>query len=115
MSEASAGSIDVAIGVEDGKVIARWHIPSTMIAFDPQNAFNIGEALARAAHEARFPGEALTDGSYLAAQIRARITEDVRDRLVTRVALMLNSLRASRHTNGELALQIVDVILVEVG
>lgn len=114
MSE-SQSNVDIALGVQEGRVVMRWHEPTTIIQFDPQNAFELGEAIARAAHEARFGEVAPADGSYIANQVRARITGEIHDRLVIRASLMLNSLRSSKQTNGEVALQLVDVILAEVG
>jgi hypothetical protein len=106
-------SIDVVIGVVDGKVVARWHEPTAQIVFDPQNAMQVGEALARAAHEARF-GVAPTDESYVAAQVRARITEAFRARAINRVTLMLGSMERQRRTPAYIAMQIVDAILRDV-
>ena len=55
---------------------------------------------------------AQSDGSYIAQQVKARITEELRDRMVARVALMLNSI--GRKSHGEQAMMIVDTILAEV-
>ena len=106
-------NVDVALGVEDGKVVMKWQQPTACIIFDPQNAFQIGEAMARAAHEARF-GVAPTDESYLAAQIRARITENLRVKAINRVTLMLRAGSLEGKTPGYRATAIVDAILREV-
>lgn len=109
------GNIDVAVGVVEGKVVAQWHRPVTQIVFDPQNAFQIGEALARAAHEARFPGEKLpSDRSYLAEQVRAKLTEDLRVRMINRVSLMMQGEQFRTWTPGKQALHLVDAIFREV-
>lgn len=109
----AADSVDVAIGVVDGRVVARWRDPTSEIVFDPQNAFQIGEAMARAAHEARF-GVAPTDESYIAGQIRARVTENLRVRAINRVVLMLGSMERQGKAPGHIAAQLVDAILREV-
>jgi hypothetical protein len=49
--------------------------------------------MARSAHRARFPDEKMPDDfSYLAQQIKQRLTDDMRDRLQIRIATMLPSL-----------------------
>ena len=73
------------------------------------------EALARVAHKVRFGEEAPTDASYLAQQIKSRLTEQMRDKMVTRVALMLTGMIRQDKTHGYMALQIVDSIFSEVG
>ena len=45
-------SVQVAIGVVDGKVVATWHQPMSEIVFDPKNAYSVGMHMARAAMEA---------------------------------------------------------------
>jgi hypothetical protein len=115
MAEEKDASIDVAVGVVDGKVVAQWHRPTARIVFDPQNAFQIGEALARAAHEARFPGEKLPqDGSYIARQVRAKLTEDLRVRMINRVSLMMQGEQFRTWTPGKQAMHLVDAIFREV-
>lgn len=109
-----AMNVDVAIAVVDGKVVAQWYQPTHQIVFDPQNAFQVGEALARAAHQARFPGEALSDRSYIAEQVRARATEDARVRCINRCSIMMASDNFRTWTPGKQAMHLVDAILREV-
>ena len=116
MSEHIPGNVDIAIGIGDGgKVVMRWHQSCNRIDFEPQNAFEIAEGLARTAHKARFGEEPPDDRSYLAQQIKSKLTEKVRDRMVIRVANMLGSLRCNDKTDGYIALQIVDSIFAEIG
>lgn len=115
MTEELHGNVDIAIGIgEGGKVVARWNKPCNRIDFDPQNAFDIAEALARTAHKARFGEDPPDDKSYLAQQIKSRLTEQMRDKMVARVALMLTSMIRKDKTHGYMALQIVDSIFAEV-
>ena len=113
MSEAqqNTGNVDVAVGVVQGKVVAKWHQPTNQIVFDPQNAFEVGEALARAGHEARFGTKPAADASYIAEQVRARVTEELRDHMVARVALVLPQLMERKWTPGRTALEVVDICL----
>lgn len=107
-------NIDVAIGVVDGKVVAKWHQPTTTIVFEPQAAFQIGEAMARAAHAARFPGDKLDDRSYIAQQVRSRNIEDIRVRVINRVSIMLETEQFRLWTPGKRAMHLVDAVLREV-
>ena len=107
-------NVDVAIGVVEGKVVAKWPDPITQIEFDPQNAYQIGEALARAAHEARYGAKPESDESYIAGQVRSRVTEDLRVKMVQRIALMLGSMERHRRTPGQIAMALVDAMLREV-
>jgi hypothetical protein len=105
---------ELAMGIEDGKVLVRFKDKVAWVAFDPDNAFHVAEAMARLAHEVKFGEKPQTDQSYIAQQVRARLTEDLRDRMVTRVSLMLASLKSQNKTDGYTAMQIVDTIFAEV-
>lgn len=106
--------VDVAIGVQDGKVIAKWQMPTAQIVFDPQNAYRIGEALARAAHEAQHGVAVQSDESYLAEQVRARIGDQWRARMINRFVRMFGSMERQRKTPAYIAEQMVDALLREI-
>lgn len=107
-------NVEIALNDVQGKVVMLWHQPRQHIVFDPQDAFNFAEQVARAAHRARFPGERLPDDfSYLAQQVRERLTDEMRDRLVLRVRTMLPSLMQKNDPNY-MAAQIVDTIFSSV-
>lgn len=108
------GKTEVAIGVNSGRVIWRFPQAVTWVAHDPQNAFDIAEATARAAHEARFGTKAPSDGSYIAQQVKARVTEDLRNRMVIRAAVMMRSLVRQERDPDYIARQLVDTIFSEV-
>ena len=115
MIEEIHGDTDIAIGIgEGGKVVMSWHRQCNRIDFDPQNAFEIAEGLARTAHKARFGENAPDDTSYLAQQIKSRLTEQMRDKMVQRVAIMLTSMIRQEKSHGYMALQIVDTVFAEV-
>lgn len=105
----------IYVSDDSGDVILRFAKPVDWAKFSPDEAFKVGEAIARAAHKARFGEEAPSDGSYLGQQIRARTTEQVRDKMIARVALLLKNMQNGNKTPGYWALQIVDSILAEVG
>jgi len=109
-----SGSVDVAIGISQGKVLIHWQRPTTYIAFDPQNAYEFGEMMARTAHKARFGEDAPDDRSYLAQQIRARVTEELRDRMVIRTMHVIRSLQEKNKSPDFVAKEVVDTIFAEV-
>lgn len=103
-------NVDIALNDHKGKVIMLFPRPVPHIVFEPQGAFNVAENLARCAHKARFPGESLPeDFSYLAQQVKQRLTDEMRDRLVVRVRSMLPSLLERKDLNY-VSLQLVDTI-----
>jgi hypothetical protein len=112
--KSKSGGVDVAIGIHEGKVVIHWHQPMTHISFDPQNAFEFGEQMARVAHKARFGTDAPSDGSYLAQQVRQRLTEDLRNRMVMRAMHVIRSLQESGRSPDFVAKELVDTIFAEV-
>lgn len=115
MSEASAPvnmteSVDIALKTHQGKVVMHWHRMRDSMVFEPDSAFQFAEHLARAAHRAKYPGERMPeDFSYLAQQIKQRLTDEMRDRLAIRVRTTLPSLLERKDLNY-VATQIVDTI-----
>jgi len=103
-------NVDLAFKVVQGKVLLTWYGARDHIFFEPQAAFEFAEHMARAAHRARFPGERLPeDWSYLAQQIKQRLTDEMRDRLAVRVRTALPSLLERKDLNY-VATQLVDTI-----
>ena len=103
-------NVDLAFKVVQGKVLVHWHGPRDNIFFEPQSAFDFAEHLARTAHKAKFPGQPVPeDFSYLAQQIKQRLTDEMRDRLAVRVRTALPSLLERKDLNY-VAKQIVDSI-----
>lgn len=108
-------SIDVGIAAIQGKVVLKWEAPTNLIVFDPQNAAQIAEQIAASAFEAFHGRPARNDISHLHAQMRNKVTEQVRVFLIKRVEVMLGSTRYSpRWPNEKLAAEIVDNILTKV-
>lgn len=105
----------VAIDDKGGYVLWSFSRPTTNLELEPQKAFEIAEATARAAHRARFGTEPPSDGSYIAQQVRARVTEDLRSRMITRAVLMMRSMVNQERDPNYIAQQLVDTIFSEVG
>lgn len=100
----------VATTAHGRKVLMMWHQPRAHIFFTPEKAFEFAEHIARSAHRAKFPGESLReDYSYLTQQVKQRLTEKMRDRLMIRVRTMLPSLLESKSLDF-IARQVVDTI-----
>lgn len=108
-----AGATELAVKCEGHHVILRFPRPVAWVLLEPEVAYHAGEAIARAAHEARH-GTVPDDATYIASQVRARVTEDLRNLLVARVALMLPSLRQNNQTDGYVAMQVVDTVLAQI-
>lgn len=106
-------NVDVAVGVTKGKVVIRFQRPVENWVLDPQNGFDIAESMARAAHRAKFGTEPPTDASYLGQQVRARVTEQLRQRMVARATVMMTSLYDKSKTPNEIAKLVVDALLAQ--
>lgn len=103
-------NLEIGFGIAQGKVIMNWATPRTEIVFVPESAFSFGEEIARMAYKARYPDQKLpSDFSYLAQQLKQRLTDDMRNRLLHRVATMLPSLLEKRDLSYAAA-QIVDTL-----
>jgi hypothetical protein len=101
----------IVVESRDGKVILQFSKPTQNLVMEPGDAFPIAEGMARAAHNAKFPGEPIKDGSYIAEQVRARVTDNLRDAMVARAAIVMNNLYQKKWTPKKAALEIVDVVL----
>ncbi len=111
-------SVDVAIGIVKGKVVAQWRKPTAEIVFDPANAYKIGLALSKAALDAH-RGERGDTGKDVAfidgelAQVKVEVSDEKRLYLVNAVATILKTLLEQGKTPGYCALHAVDMVLRE--
>ncbi len=112
-------NVDTAIGVVlvggQRQVCLSYQRPVQEIVFAPQNAFEIAEGLARAAYTARFDKEPPPgDVGYLASQIKARVTTELRGQLVTKTAFELRSMLEQKWDHNRIAQHLVDNLLAYV-
>ncbi len=118
MAEKPSTEVKMNVDVRDGNVLivlAATGLPDVPILITAQAAFELGEKMARAAHQARFGEVVQDDRSYIAQQVRERVTEDYRMFLTQRVATILASIREDRAwSNGKVAAHIVEEILRKV-
>lgn len=109
-------NVDIAIGVFEGKVIARWLEATREIMFDPANAYKVGLALSHAAIEAHEGTRQQKDIEFIGeelAQIKIVVTDAQRDMLVATVATILATLIEKKMTPGYIAMHCVDAVLRE--
>lgn len=107
-------SVQVAVGVVEGKVVARWHQPTNEIAFDPQNAYKVGMALAEAGMQAH-KGSPINGHDFIVSELqRPKITDQQRDRLISIVATQIKTLQEKGRSPGMIAIHAVDAVLQEV-
>lgn len=103
-------NVDIGVGIVKGKVLINWAHPRTEIVFKPESAHAFGEEMARQAYRCAYPDQKMPDDfSYLAKQIKERLTDDMRNRLLLRIAAMLPSLLEKRDLSYAAA-QIVDTV-----
>jgi hypothetical protein len=107
-------SVDVAVGVVEGKVVAKWHQPVEQIVFDPKNAYSVGMALATAAMDAH-KGSPVNATEFIESELRKpQITDAKRDMLIAVVATQIKSLQEKGRSPGMVAIHAVDAVLQEV-
>lgn len=87
-------------------------MPSLPVTLEPQAACEFAEKVARAAHVARYGKPLQSDMGYLQQEIKSKVTDQLRDFLVTRVTHMLRNLRHNAGwSDPKLAAELVDVVL----
>lgn len=109
-----SGTKTVAIKDENGKVVLAFHQPITWCELDPEMARQAAEAMARAAYRCRYKVDPPDNRSALAGEMRSRITRQIRDDLVTRMALILRSLQDKGRAPHVIAAEMVDQLLSRV-
>lgn len=114
MSEA----VNLEVTVKAGQVVLTLRTDRATpipITVEPQAAFELGEQMARAAHEAREGKPPPSDESYLRDQIKRRTTEDYRNMLVRKVEIILNSMREDKKwSNRKMSEELTDIVLSRV-
>ena len=108
-------NVQVAVGVVEGKVVARWHQQTDQIVFDPQNAYSVGMALASAGMEAHKGGSAIYAQPFIESELqKPKVTDQQRDMLIGIVATQLKTLMDKGRSPGYIAVHAVDAVLQEV-
>lgn len=114
MADAADGTTEIAIKRDGAHVVFAFPKHILWAKVDWATAYNIAEATARAAHEAQHGAPPNVAGSYmveLEKQVRQQVTEELRDRMVVRAALVVQNLVERKVTPGRAALEIVDTVL----
>lgn len=113
--EARRGKTEVGLAVIQREVVMKFPQPMEFVVFGAENARLFSENLARAAYEAHYgmaPPEHMQ--SVLAQEIRDRITDQMRDRMIARFALVVPGMLEKKQTPGRIAMELVDILLREV-
>ena len=92
----------IAVGERDGRVVLQFPGAVEWVALDPQNAADVGEAMARCAHGI----------AYGSKPPRSALSANVRKRLIARVQITLRSLQGQ--SPAYVAATLVDAVLSEV-
>ncbi len=101
-------NIDVAVGVVNGKVVARWHVPVSQIEFDPDNAFQVGTGLRNAACDA-----VGTTPEMMGGPGRMELTNEARARILVICGKIVRSMLEQGKTPEQITLHVVDHVLSE--
>jgi ribosomal protein L24E len=100
-------NVEVAIGVVEGKVVARWHQAISQIEFNPDNAYQIGTALRNAACDATgVTPEMMGSG-------KMEITNEGRARILIICGKIVRSLMEQGKTPEQITVHVVDYVLGE--
>ncbi len=109
-------SVSVAVGVVDGKVVAKWLEPTNEIIFDPKNAYSVGMHMARAAleaHQGKPTGKELEFIAGELAEVKMKVSDEQRMAMVLKVATIVRSMIDQKMTPGQIANHCVDAVLRE--
>lgn len=102
-------TVKMHLGIDKGKVIVRFESPQDLITFDPRNIQEIAMRLVDLAFEADTGLKPVGD------TLKADLIQRHREKLTTRLALILNSQRENKVvSNGKLSIQLVDICLTEI-
>jgi|SRR3989304_5890699 len=101
-----SGATKVIVGEENGRVVLRFPKAVEFAAFDPENARQVGEAMAKAAYHLH-TGLHATDG-------RSALSAELRMRLVTRATHIIRNLTDKKILPGRISQEVVDSILSEI-
>ena len=110
------GTVQVAIGVVDGKVVAQWHEPMREIVFDPKNAYSVGMHMARAAmeaHNGKATGKELEFIAGELAEVKVKVTGEQRMAMILAATHIIRSMTDQRKSHGQIAVEVVDSVLQE--
>lgn len=102
----NGGATTCAVGVKEGQVVIEFPDSVRWATFDPETARQLGEAIARAAYEARF--------GVKPNQNKSSLADSVRTRLHLNATHMIRSMVDQRVLPGRIAQKVVDYVLTEV-
>ena len=113
---AGPGSQQVGISVHNEQVVIHFDRAVEWSAFDPEGARRFAEEMAKFAYKARY-GQWPTDAdnrSFLADGVRRRITDAIREKMVSRTMMLLRNFEDKKPPLAYQAREIVMRVLQEV-
>ena len=103
------GSVEMALGIHEGRVMMRFKEPMSEVLFDAQNAMDVATAMADLSFECRDAVKPAGDA------LKAELIERHRMTLTQRLSLVIGGQRENRGvSNGKLAQQIIDIVFAEI-
>jgi hypothetical protein len=109
-----SGTTSVAIKDENGKVVLQFPEAVKWCELDPEMARQAAEAMARAAYRCKYRVDPPDNRSALAGEMRQRVTNQIRNELIARMALILKSLQDKGRAPHHMAAEVVDQLLARV-
>lgn len=109
-----SGTTSVAVKDENGRVILQFPNPVMWCELDPEMARQAAEEIAKAAYRCKYKVDPPDNRSALAGEMRRRVTNQIRNDLVTRMALMIRSLQEKGRAPHLMAEELVDQLLSRV-
>ncbi len=105
--ELKDGQVMFALGEVNGQVVITFPKPVTYVKFDPENARELSEQLARSAYRAHYNIAPPAPGKSLVA-------EGIRRKLHARARLIIRSMMEQHKHPDYIANQVVDQLLKEI-
>lgn len=109
-----SGTTTVAVKDENGRVVLKFPKAVSWCELDPEMARQAAEAMARAAYRCKYRVDPPSHLSALGMEIRARVTQELRNQLVNRMTLIVQSLQDKGRAPNVIAQELVDQLLARV-
>ena len=109
------GKTQIGWKVIGKEVVLVFPQPMEVLTFGSENARQFAEIMGRCAYEAHYGKPAPDDmKSMIAQDIRDRLTDELRDRMIARIALIMPQMMEKKKTPGFIAMELVDIFMREV-
>lgn len=113
LTQAGKGATACRVTAHERLVILHFPQPVEWVGLDPQTAVMVAEQMARAAFQLRHGYEPRDNADVLQSEIKKKAVEEVRQRMINRIVLMLRTFQENRPPVELQAREVVDRILQE--